>query len=62
MGTTRLLLAAAVATIVGTVGIPLGQAGAAVRENGKTYIVDQRGERWDVTQAESLGFDPEGFQ
>jgi hypothetical protein len=32
------------------------------KEGGKTYIVDQRGEKWDVTQAESIGFKPEGFQ
>lgn len=32
------------------------------REEGKTYIVDRTGARWDVTQAESIGFDPEGFQ
>ncbi len=32
------------------------------REGGKTYIVDQRGEKWDVTRAESIGFRPEGFQ
>ncbi len=34
---------------------------AVVKEVGKTYIVDRTGERWDVTQAISLGFDPEGF-
>jgi hypothetical protein len=34
----------------------------AIREGGKTYIVDATGERWDVTQAESIGFTPEGFQ
>ncbi|NIQ39767.1 MAG: DUF3179 domain-containing protein [Proteobacteria bacterium] len=33
-----------------------------IREDGRTYIVDSRGERWDVTQAESIGFKPEGFQ
>ena len=33
-----------------------------VREARKTYIVDRTGERWDVTQAESLGFKPEKFQ
>jgi hypothetical protein len=33
-----------------------------LREGGKTYIVDQTGERWDVTQAMTLGFEPEGFQ
>jgi len=37
-------------------------AATVFREEGKTYIVDQRGEWWDVTQAESLGFSPEGFQ
>jgi hypothetical protein len=31
-------------------------------EGQKTYIVDRMGERWDVTQAVSLGFKPEGFQ
>ncbi|MEN8262875.1 MAG: hypothetical protein ABFR82_05385 [Nitrospirota bacterium] len=33
-----------------------------VREEGKVYIVDQTGARWDVTQAESIGFKPEKFQ
>jgi hypothetical protein len=33
-----------------------------IREDGRTYIVDSRGQRWDVTQAESIGFKPEGFQ
>ncbi len=33
-----------------------------LKKGGKTYIVDQRGERWDVTQAKSLGFRPERFQ
>ena len=31
-------------------------------EGRKTYIKDRTGERWDVTQAVSLGFKPEGFQ
>lgn len=26
------------------------------------FITDQKGEKWDVTQAVSLGFDPNGFQ
>lgn len=30
--------------------------------DGKTFIVDQKGERWEITQAMSLGFRPEGFQ
>jgi hypothetical protein len=33
-----------------------------VKEGGKVYIVDQTGGRWNVTQAESIGFKPEGFQ
>ncbi len=33
-----------------------------IREDGKSYIVDRTGARWDVTQAESIGFRPEGFQ
>ena len=33
-----------------------------VRDGSKYFIVDRHGERWDVTQAESLGFRPEGFQ
>ena len=33
-----------------------------IREEGKSYIVDRTGARWDVTQAESIGFKPEGFQ
>ncbi len=33
-----------------------------IREKGKVYIQDQAGERWDVTQAELIGFKPEGFQ
>ena len=33
-----------------------------LKEGGKTFIVDRTGERWDVTQAVSLGFDPEGFE
>ena len=32
------------------------------KEGGRSYIVDQRGEKWDVSQAESIGFKPENFQ
>jgi hypothetical protein len=35
---------------------------AVLKEAEKIYIVDRTGERWDVTQAVSLGFNPEGFQ
>jgi len=62
MGTGRIAVAVAVAAMVGAAGASFTQAATVIKENGKTWIVDQRGERWDVTQAESLGFDPRGFQ
>lgn len=34
----------------------------AVREGAKVFIVDQTGERWDITQAVSIGFDPRYFE
>jgi hypothetical protein len=33
-----------------------------LQEADKIYIVDQTGERWDVTEAKSIGFDPHRFQ
>jgi hypothetical protein len=35
---------------------------AAVKEGAKTFIVDQTGERWDITQAVSIGFKPRYFE
>jgi len=35
---------------------------AALKEGENTYIVDQTGERWDITQAVSLGFNPRYFE
>lgn len=32
------------------------------REGSKVFIVDRLGERWDVTEAEGIGFQPGGFQ
>ena len=41
----------------------IGNASPVVIEKGdKTYIVDRLGDRWDVTQAKSIGFVPKGFQ
>ncbi len=39
-----------------------GSTATVVREGGNAYIIDQTGFRWDVTEAESLGFKPERFQ
>ncbi len=35
--------------------------GCVFKDNGKTYIVDITRERWDVTQAKSIGFNPYHF-
>ena len=35
--------------------------GCVYKDNGKTYIVDITGERGDVTQAKSIGFNPYHF-
>ena len=43
-------------------GVGHALAAPVIREGGRTFIVDQRGERWDVTQAQIMGFDPKGFQ
>jgi hypothetical protein len=38
-------------------------AAATVVEAGNNiYLIDRTGERWDITQARSIGFDPEGFE
>jgi hypothetical protein len=37
-------------------------AAVVLQEGSKAYIEDRIGERWDVTQAMSIGFKPEGFQ
>ena len=44
-------------------GVALSQAfSRVIEENGKTYIIDRHGERWDITQAVSIGFKPHRFQ
>lgn len=47
-----------------SVGLGVAYIGGAgvIREADKVFIVDRTGERWDVTQAASIGFAPEGFQ
>ncbi len=54
--------------IVGLIlGMPLliatgDAASQVVEKEDKTYIVDRTGGWWDVSQATSIGFNPEGFQ
>ena len=33
-----------------------------IEDNGHTYLIDQTGERWDITQARSIGFEPRDFE
>jgi hypothetical protein len=42
----------------------LSQAAAAevIKDNGHTYIIDRTGERRDITQAVSIGFEPHNFE
>ena len=42
--------------------VSISSAAFVLRKGEKTFIEDQTGERWDVTQAKSIGFKPEGFQ
>ncbi|MFC1880675.1 hypothetical protein ACFL2S_04130 [Thermodesulfobacteriota bacterium] len=44
------------------VGSLAGAFSKVIHDGDSTYIVDQHGERWDVTQARSVGFMPERFQ
>ena len=41
---------------------PAFAASYVVTEGGHTYIVDQRGERWDVTTAKKAGYNPYYFK
>ncbi len=56
-----ILAALAALALVGLGSLWVGWDGVA-REGERVYIVDRTGERWDVTQAASLGFNPHGFQ
>ena len=44
------------------IGSPAGAFSKVIHDGDRTYIVDRHGERWDVTQARSIGFMPERFQ
>jgi len=33
-----------------------------VKDGNKTFLVDRTGERWDISQAVSIGFDPHHFE
>ena len=43
--------------------IPLDSALSSIlRDGNRTYLVDRTGERWDITQAKSIGFIPNRFE
>ena len=59
----RILIGAKIILLGLILGIALSQAfSRVIEEKGKTYIVDRHGERWDITQAVSIGFKPHRFQ
>ena len=35
---------------------------AVLKEDNKIFLMDRTGERWDITQAVSMGFDPDNFE
>ena len=47
---------------VALIFVSISSAAFVLRKGGKIYIKDQKGERWNVTQAKTLGFRPEWFQ
>ncbi len=47
---------------VALIFVSISSAAYVLKRGEKTYIEDQRGEQWDVTQAITLGFRPGSFQ
>lgn len=43
-------------------GMTLHSCATVIRENEEVFLVDLTGERWDITQAVSIGFEPHRFQ
>ncbi|MGD8944215.1 MAG: DUF3179 domain-containing (seleno)protein, partial [Desulfobacterales bacterium] len=59
----RIMVVSKIIILALILGVTLSQAfSRVIEENGKTYIVDRLGERWDITQAVSIGFKPDRFQ
>ena len=59
----RIIVVSKVLILGLVLGIALSQAfSRVIEQNGKTYIIDRQGERWDITQAVSIGFKPHRFE
>ena len=53
------MMVLALSAVIGSLA---GAFSKVIHDGDSTYIVDRYGERWDVTQARSIGFMPERFQ
>jgi hypothetical protein len=53
------IMVLALSAVIGSLA---GAFSKVIHDGDSTYIVDRHGERWDVTQARSIGFIPERFQ
>lgn len=58
----KIFLLIAIAALVSAMSPPASSTAPVVREGDRVYIADRTGERWDITQAASIGFKPERFQ
>lgn len=56
------LVAVVVAYAMGPGPASKGQVAGSADSEGKVYITDRTGERWDITQAVGLGFEARKFQ
>lgn len=57
----KLFVSFIVAVISGLVIVPVVPS-VSVKDGVGFHLVDQTGERWDITQAVSIGFSPGGFE
>jgi hypothetical protein len=57
----KILFLIIIAVLTGCVEVDGSAFSNVKREGGKIYIIDRKGYKWDVTQAESVGFKPERF-
>ena len=57
-----LIIITILAVAVSAMSCDAGSKVVQIQEEEEAFIQDRTGERWEVTQAKSLGFDPEKFQ
>ena len=61
MGSYTKMVIVTVSFLAGFFG-PLLSLPTAAERSDRIYITDRTGEKWDITQAASIGFEPEKFQ